>query len=94
MNPAKLSQLTKDDLISAWQKEQIAKGHQNPGFFMERKEFDPWKLDKIEVNAVKENIPSLNKLEFGGRYRCNKDINQAIKQSRFQQNIETFRNPK
>jgi predicted RND superfamily exporter protein len=91
MSYAKLSQLTKPDLISTWQKEQNAKGY-DTSFIIERKEFDPWKLDKLEVNAVKENIPSLQKVEFGGRYRCNKDINQSIKQSRFQQNIETFRN--
>jgi hypothetical protein len=89
-NPAKLSQLVKSDLISKWQQEQINKGNVLE-FIIERKEFDPWQFDRNEAQTIKDNIPSLKKMEFGGRYRCNKDVNQAIKQSRFQQNIESFK---
>lgn len=85
MNPTKLKQLEKDDLLSQWQKEQRSKGHTNSQFFLKMKHSDPWEKERQSKNMLQQHIPALKGLQsvqWGTHHRRNKDINQQLQNQR------------
>lgn len=95
MNPTKLKQLEKDDLLSQWQKQQRSKKYCNDQFFLKMKAFDPWEKDRREKEMLETHIPSLKGLKsvtWGPRHRRNKDINQQLQNERIMSSRMHFGN--
>lgn len=85
MNPTKLKQLEKDDLLSQWQKNQRSRNHKNEQFFIQMKAMDPWEIDRREKKMVETQIPGLSTLksvQWNARHRRNRDINQQLENNK------------
>ena len=80
---SKLSHLEKDSLLSDWQKEQRRRNFNNGQFFLPQQNIqDPWKEDKKTKTMMEAHIPALQGVEWGTRFRSNRDFNQNIKNKR------------
>lgn len=92
MTPAKLKQLEKKDLMSEWQRnQQIERGSQH--MFLPMKTFDPWERQRKEKQVVEKQIPALSNLQnvqWGTRFRTNRDINNILNNQRILTSSKQF----
>ena len=81
---SKLTTLNKKENMSLWYKAQIKNNHENPSFFISHSQPpNPWDQEREQCRKISEHIPALKSMNFGARYRCNKDVNQTIKHEQF-----------
>lgn len=84
---SKLTSLQKN--LSSWELSQKKKNYMNPEFFHRPPAIDPWKLNQMETQYVKDAVPSVTDLKFGfsAHHRNNKDTNAAIANKRMMDNL-------
>lgn len=90
----KLKQLDKPDLLSNWQKEQIDRGFINEQFFQKLEPIDPWAKERADKEFLGTHIPSLAELKsvnWGTRFRRNRDINQQLLNSKIKSSLDIFK---